>query len=253
MTLESHFVNAHSNAFDAALFIQRPSPVESTGGDPNPSPRRTWVIPHVLEKSGRVTLPTNSDTQILVTYSGGRSGMPTSTGATVYVYLYDEAGKPLRGNSADVCNPCTYSLSPSTPKLQLNLENVIIANGGGLTALTVPGFAVVTAQGDAANINVMGFIMNSHSGPLDLSVFGFEPQMLEESRAVPFPVTITRPLAGTTLSFPTLATYSYVVEAAASLNGEWTQLQVVAGDGSTKLVVDTAVAPGGRFYRVRVF
>ncbi|HWQ92112.1 MAG TPA: hypothetical protein VN673_10600, partial [Clostridia bacterium] len=71
---------------------------------------KTWVIPHVLEKSGLIAdTQYTFDTTLFLTYNGSLHG--TDSGSVqVAVYLYDQSGQLMRGSAAEVCGPCQYKL-----------------------------------------------------------------------------------------------------------------------------------------------
>lgn len=129
--------------------------------------RRTWVIPHVLEKQGRVlTSPNTFDTDLHLVSLDQR--------ATLEVRVYGDTGQPLLSRTNQpVCNPCTITFQ-SGPKQVFSLEERISAAGGFLREV-VTGYAVLTSTGPG-EVNMQGFITNSHTSAFDVSVFGFEPQ-----------------------------------------------------------------------------
>jgi hypothetical protein len=131
---------------------------------------RTWVIPHVLEKSG---------TTVVATYTGGLPGMSGQgrAEATLNVFLYARDGRPMTGaDRRPLCNPCAYPLSAGVRTHEVDLT-ALARRASPESARH--GFAVVASGGgDAASVNLQGFITNSNIG--ELSVFGFQP---EEVRA----------------------------------------------------------------------
>lgn len=136
---------------------------------------RSFVLPHVLEKSGTINaVPFTFDTTIFMTYPKGLTDGKPAKGASADLYLYDDTGTAMRGGGGqDVCNPCTYSLGSSgARKLSINVDDLIMAKGGfgGVDVRT--GFAVIVVGGDDKNVAIQGFVVNAHSGPLDLS---FQP------------------------------------------------------------------------------
>jgi hypothetical protein len=141
---------------------------------------KTFVIPHVLERSGSALTQRNAmDTTLHFTYTSGLfSGIP-GPGATVDLFLYDDGGAAMKGKDGkDVCAPCTYPLGHSARKTSVRIENLFKARGG-MPKLTMTGFAIIQVGGpDPDGVNIQGFITNSHTSPFDLSVFGFEPQPL---------------------------------------------------------------------------
>lgn len=103
---------------------------------------RTYVIPHILERSG-VTGDTTStfDTTIFATYTGLLS-------ANVDVFLYDTNGQLMQGAAGgNVCAPCSYSFSGSERSRAIRIDDAIMAAGGfGVSPIKV-GFAVVVVGG----------------------------------------------------------------------------------------------------------
>jgi hypothetical protein len=146
--------------------------------------RKTYVIPHVLETKGRVSLdPNTMNTTIYATYVGGRNGVYDGGGATVELYLYDDSGKLMAGTGgADVCAPCTFQLSSTTPKVTISVQDAIDGANAWNGSTVRTGFGVIVVSGDADGVNLQGFVVNSHTSAFDLSVFGFEPQPLAAAR-----------------------------------------------------------------------
>src|SRR5258705_13785782 len=104
-----------------------------------PAAAKTFVLPHVLEKSG-----TNSssnftfDTTLLLTYNGTLDGSDKSA-AQVEFYLYDErTGQLMQGISNTVCGPCTFELNSRRRELALRLDDLITLRGGGFDTETKP-------------------------------------------------------------------------------------------------------------------
>jgi len=144
----------------------------------------TFVFPHVLERSGTIAnTPYTFDTTMFMTYSSTAIG----GGASVDTYLFDQAtGAPMRVGSTDVCNPCTNDLTVAQSSAWLRVDDCIVAAGGYASEHGVKlGFGVVVVGGqDPDGVNVQGFVVNSHTSPFDLSVFGFEPQPLQAASAI---------------------------------------------------------------------
>ena len=150
---------------------------ESAGAVPAAPGGVSFMIPHVLEKSGTITTTPNTfDSTLFMTYAGG---LPTGsgTGATVDLYLFDQnTGGPLQGMTGAVCNPCSQTLDTSNRKLSIRVDDLITSNGGGFDTAVKLGFGVVTIAGDADNVAIESYVINARTGPFDLSVYGFEPQ-----------------------------------------------------------------------------
>ena len=133
---------------------------------------KTYVIPHVLEKSGTTTNTAFTfDTTLYITYTAGLiSTIPAGPGATVDLYLFDSYGYPMRNAGAVVCNPCSFTLNPAqqTPaKLSVRFEDLILARGAFDTTVKT-GFGLVVVNGDSDSVNLSGFIVNSHTSAFDL-------------------------------------------------------------------------------------
>jgi hypothetical protein len=140
---------------------------------------RVFVLPHVLESSGRITTTTFAfDTSIFVDYVGGIGTVTGSGGATVDLYLFDNTGAPMKNNGQDVCGavPCSFTLTAAARKLSIAIDTLISAKGGSFDTQVKVGFGIVVIGGaDPDNVALQGFVVNSHSSALDLSVFGFDP------------------------------------------------------------------------------
>ncbi|MBK9474646.1 MAG: T9SS type A sorting domain-containing protein [bacterium] len=138
---------------------------------------KTFVIPHVLESNGRISnIPFTFDTTIFADYVGGVACVGGGQqDVTLDLYLYDNNGLPMRGlDGTDVCNPCTATIGAGERKKSFNVEN-LFGSSGGMQGIKL-GFAVIVVGGaDPDNVAVQGFVTNSHTGPFDLSVFGFDP------------------------------------------------------------------------------
>jgi hypothetical protein len=145
----------------------------------------SYSIPHVLEKSGRITNTQYTfDSQIFAVYSGGAPGIGGGAGATVEIYLFDAntGGPMLSGTNSNVCFPCTRQLTTTTRKLTFNVEDAIV-DAGGFDKAVKFGFAVITISGDSENVNLQGFVVNAHTGPFELSVFGYNPERIRSTVA----------------------------------------------------------------------
>jgi hypothetical protein len=129
--------------------------------------RRTWVIPHVLERAGRVAnTPNTFDTDLHVVNLDQR--------ATLEIRAFGEDGQPMLSRSGTpVCNPCTLAFREGAKQV-FSLDERITA-AGGFAREMMSGYLVITSTGPAS-VNMQAFIVNSHASSLNLSVFGFEPQ-----------------------------------------------------------------------------
>lgn len=148
---------------------------------------RAFVLPHVLERSGTIDdTQFTFDTSFFSTYTGGVQACPPGQPcAFVELYLFDETtGALLEGVSGPVCNPCTYPLGsgdagsePAPNQRTILIDDEIVTRGGGFSNPSVVlGFAIALVTGDYDNVNITSTVVNAKTGPLDLAVFGFEPQ-----------------------------------------------------------------------------
>jgi hypothetical protein len=178
VNLQGFVVNSHTSAFDLSVFCFQPQEIQAAAA-------RTYVVPHILEKSGLVSTQNFTfDTSLVALYSSGIGGLPQGAGASLDVYLYDDLGALMTGLSGTpVCNPCTFDLgtggagSGSPRKQLIRIEDLINSQGGGFDNSEKTGFAVIVVGGaDPNGVSLQGFVVNSHTGPFDLSVFGFDPQ-----------------------------------------------------------------------------
>jgi hypothetical protein len=157
----------------------------STGGGV-----KAFVLPHVLEKSGSINnTQFTFDTTIFANYVGGLAGIPVGPigGASVDLYLYDDEGHlAIGGSGQDVCAPCSFQLNAAARKSSINIENLMLAKGG-MPAPVFTGFGILVVGGDVGNVNVQGFVVNAHTSPFDVSVFGFDPVPISAAVAVTVP------------------------------------------------------------------
>lgn len=148
---------------------------------PRASGIKTFVMPHVLETSGRIdTTPHTFDATFHMIYTGGITG-GTAQSATVDLYLFDNSsGGALQNGANNVCMPCSVSLGGTERKKSLVIDTLISAVGPA-TFGTKAGFGIIVVGGaDPNNVSIQGFVTASHATPLDLSVFGFEPGTISE-------------------------------------------------------------------------
>ena len=259
VTLQGFVVNSHTSPFDLSVFGFNPQEVQSTrssSGTTPPEdglPAKVFVLPHVLEKQGTINEPLNLDDTLIATYTGGLPGIASGNGAVLKLYLYDsETSLPLAGATGTVCNPCSFDLSASSRKLSIRVEDLILTRGGGFDATAEKNaFGVLVLDGDTANVNLQNFVVNSHTGPFDLSVFGFDPQPIQAARVRPMPVTLSPSSAGLELSIPTVIGGKYSVEAQSNMGDPtWLPVRDLDGDGTVQVVPIPAVATQ-QFLRVK--
>ncbi len=128
-----------------------------------------FVIPHVLEKSGSYAAgtPFTFDTTIFMTYAPGVTDGKPPKGVVVSLYLYDNAGLPLKsGTGQDVCNPCgpySFTGAPGTPRrVAIALDDLFAAKGGFASPNgVVTGFGVATFDGDGKSLDVSEIITDT--------------------------------------------------------------------------------------------
>jgi len=180
-------INSHTNETDVSVFGFEPQPMSAVRDPGTPQSKKTFVLPHILESSGKISdTQFTFDTTVFATYTAGLSGVPPGAGATVDLYLYDQAsGQPMiGGGGTTVCNPCSFPLGAGAGgtvvrKQSIVLDDLIMAAGGFGGQKSKAGFGVIVVGGaDPEGVALQGFVVNAHTGPFDLSVFGFEPEQL---------------------------------------------------------------------------
>lgn len=141
---------------------------------------KTFVLPHVLEKSGTVNnTPFTFDTTMFATYVPGGGGIPGPNNVEIFVF---DAGseQPILTPGGPVANPVdTFTLGPDPlPQTRsLRIDDRIMAAGGYFDNAAKFGFGIIVIGGsDPDNVNVQAYIVNSHTSSLDVAVFGFTPQ-----------------------------------------------------------------------------
>src|SRR3712207_9223220 len=71
-----------------------------------------------------------------------------------YTTLFRSAGAPMRTQSADVCNPCTFELNDATRKRTVTVDELITARGG-FDSETETGYGVFVISGsDPEGVNL---------------------------------------------------------------------------------------------------
>lgn len=156
--------------------------------DDGSSGERTHMIPQVFERSGSAEADSSTtDMGVTVVYRrgvvSGCGGGTYCPGATVRLYLYDASGAPLTGagstgaGGTEVCNPCSYDLSMANRQVKITFDQ-LIKDAGGFDSNLKLGFGVIVVSGgDPEGVNLQGFVVNSHTDPLDRT-YSFFP--LEE-------------------------------------------------------------------------
>jgi len=256
--LQGFVVNSHTGPFDLSVFGFDPQPITAAGlafsddGTSGLEPR-AFVIPHVLEKSGTISSSQFTfDTTLYATYAGGLPGTLSSNGATASLYLYDSAsGKALKsGTGQDVCNPCMFDLNASARKASIRIDDLITAKGGFGTETNRDAFGVMVLDGDTTNVKLQGFVVNAHTSPFDLSVFGFEPQPIAAARMIPMPVTIGNNGGSIDISVSTVIGGHYAIEDVTDLGGPWGTILTFDGDGTVQTKTVPVAGSTRHFFRV---
>ena len=144
----------------AAVFLCAAILLSGEAAHAQQSARRTWVIPHVLERPGRVS------TELHL--------VNLDRGATVEVSVFANDGQPMKSRSGQaVCSPCRITFTAS-PKQVFSLRDRIEA-AGGYAGEPMSGYIVFTATAPAA-VNLQSFVVNSHTSAANLGVVGYAPE-----------------------------------------------------------------------------
>lgn len=141
---------------------------------------KTWVVPHVFDTSGTASAG-EFDSYIFFTHNGGIADIVGTGMGSVDVYLFDDNGQTLVDvGGGDLCAPCSFNLSTSDRTEEANFQN-ILGNANAFPPSGVfTGFAVVTVEGaEAEAVGIQSFIANFQSSPVNVSVLGFEPQVIQ--------------------------------------------------------------------------
>ncbi len=181
VAVQGFIVNSHSSSFDLSVFGFEPTPITATPLANSAVSPGTYVIPHILERSGTVsTTPHTFDTELHMMYTAGLGGTPSGGGAGVSFYLYDSTGQAMQGSSGPVCNPCMYSLTDANRKQTIRIDDLIVANGGGFDTPVKQGYGVIVLAGDEDYVVLQQIITNSHNAPNDVAMYEFKPQLAVE-------------------------------------------------------------------------
>ncbi|MEO6463575.1 MAG: FlgD immunoglobulin-like domain containing protein [Candidatus Eisenbacteria bacterium] len=158
---------------------------------PEAAVARTLVLPHFIERSGRVetTSPT-FDTSLMLTYTPGQAGTLAGGGANVDLYLYDNSGQLLRSGGNDVCGPCNFPIGGGAPhKRTIVIDDLITSGGLPFDNPTKLGFGIIVVGGaDPDGVAATGVIVNSITGPLDQSRMALPLLALETENPCPLGV-----------------------------------------------------------------
>ena len=140
----------------------------------------TYVIPHWIETSGATSTATYAfDDFVYMRYTPGLAGTASGSGATVNLYVYDNsAGAPLTIAGTQICNPCSYNLSPASRNAVASIGQIITAKTGFVSSAYV-GYAVLSVTGaDPLGVTLEHDLVNSHSSAFDLAVTATPPLRL---------------------------------------------------------------------------
>ena len=96
------------------------------------------------------------------------------------LFLFDELnGQPMKSTPGnEVCNPCKFTLGTGETRKQLIKVDDLVTQAGGFPRTPLLGCGALVIDGASDNVNIQSFVVNSKSGPLDTSVFGFTPEAL---------------------------------------------------------------------------
>ena len=250
LLLQGRVINSHASALDLSVFGFEPQHLQAATA-------RSFIFPRLLETSERITTGQYSfDTTIFAVYGGQKAGVPAEppASATLDLRLFDaQTGAPLQGQAGVVCDPCTFTLSPSQPKTIISVQELIEAAGGFSSSVVLP-YAVVTLSGDYANVALQAFVINARTSPFDLSIFGYEPQpLLAYEPPSSLPILSQPRVAADTFSFSFLTqpSQTYQVEATATLSSPiWIPLgEPISGTGALHTFTHPIETPA-RFFRL---
>jgi hypothetical protein len=176
---------------------------------------KTFIIPHVLEKSGSISnTPFTFDTSIFYEDPNG----PAGASSTVDTYIYDATGSPMTSaTNTPVANPHSDTVIPKAARQVTLVQDMITASGGFSSPNELKlGFGVIVVSGaDPEGVNLGGVLENSHENPSDLSVFGFDPQpisapALKKTLVIPHVLETSGRIANTQNTFDTSLFMTYV-------------------------------------------
>ncbi len=146
---------------------------------------KTFVIPHILEKSGTINSATDTyDTNLYITCPSGLAGLHSGLDHAVSLWLFGSDGTPLRaGSGQSVCAPCAFTLTEGGPgitparKLSIRVDDLIVAKGG-FGPVPSDGFAVIDISNDGdpnqPAVAVHAEVVLANTGPTDLAVFSMD-------------------------------------------------------------------------------
>lgn len=101
------------------------------------------------------TDPHATDVEIRLTYTAGLAGLPSGSGTTTALYLYDDQGEPLlSGTGQVVCAPCLFASGGADPRRsRISVDDLILARGGFASGNQAQaGFLVLDVFDDADHL-----------------------------------------------------------------------------------------------------
>jgi hypothetical protein len=162
--------------------------IMASAAEKNGSLTTTFVILHMLEKGAKSpkSPKLTFDTSIFTSYAAGLE--PPEPTVTVDIYLFNNTdGKPLLPPKG-----APYQLNRGR-KVALEIDDLITGGGprgtAAFDAAVHVGWGVVVVGGTGDGVNLQGFVVNSHTGGFDLSVFGVEPEPLRPPALPPAAAT----------------------------------------------------------------
>jgi hypothetical protein len=138
-----------------------------------PAAARTFVVPQIIDdQSSTFTF----DTWFHFVFTGGQAGIPTvsNSNTVVSLFLFDDTGAALQGQTGVICSPCQFALSSSNRQARKSVQQLANQMAGGLLGvgsrrLTL-GFAVIVVTGaNADTVALEAFIVNTHANGFDVS------------------------------------------------------------------------------------
>jgi hypothetical protein len=195
LNITSAVTNAKSSALDLSVFVFEPQPLEAAASPFHSSViSKEGILPealrrvlsseynfsHFRDRMGKTSNTTFTfDSEFHAAYTGNQT-------ATLELYLYDQmtSAPLLSATNQAVCNPCSLPMNSSTRKRQIIIDD-LITSAGGFPRTDVAGFAKIKVSGDAGRVGILGTLVNSHTGPNDLST-SLLPSRLLQRRATDF-------------------------------------------------------------------
>lgn len=165
---QAYTTNSHTGPLDLTFFPMPGRELGPTSG--------IYVFPIVSETSGTIASPNEFDTSIQMAYVAGLAGIPAGAGVSVSLYLFDDAtGQALTAmGGAPVCSPCALTMGSAPEKQIFQIQNLVEAAGGFATSV-ITACGVLVTSGDIDNFAAAGYVINSHTGPLDISALAYAP------------------------------------------------------------------------------